>query len=108
MASALFTTTYTIQRQSATSDGQGGYTLSYSNAGTTKGRLSRSSAGSDTLTAMQGDTRYSYVFYCPAGVDIKREDQITDGTITVRVLSRATPSAGGHMECLCQEIQEGI
>jgi len=96
---------FTISRQVRTFDGQGGWTISYAETGTVRGRL-RPASSSEREAAQADERVVTHVFYCNADEDILRGDRITLGDLVVDVEGRREPSkAGKHLELDCRERQ---
>lgn len=101
--------TLIIQRKTITSDGQGGWLEVWSENVLTSGRVSkRSPAGNDSILADRGLAKNYYSVYVPSGTDVKREDRVVCGLITMRVLSVSNPSQSNHhLELIAEEQQAG-
>lgn len=102
---SLFNNTFTIERRTRTSDGQGGFTIGYSSQGTAEGRI-RPASGREREVAAQEGREISHVLYLAADEDIVRGDRVTTGDLIVEVLGVREPSeAGHHLEVDCLERQ---
>ncbi len=103
--SSLLNQEFTTTRPSRVSDGQGGWTVSYTTVGVVRGRL-RPASAEERSVAAQEQRRISHVLYVAAGEDIARGDLVTGDSVTVEVLGVREPSrAGQHLELDCQETQ---
>lgn len=95
----LMNRTLTIQRKSGSPDGQGGHTLTYSDIGSTRGRI-RPASSTERTIAEAWDALVSHVGYTPAGVDVRRDDRITTDnngdTLYFRVKAVRNPSLKNH------------
>ena len=114
MIAGTFNEWFTLAHKVRTSDGQGGFTLSYVTYATEHGRMSRlgraTSRGSEPNIGEQLEEWQMHVFYCRAGVALERGDQITDSSgIVYLVLGLRRPSMKPvrHMEAECREVQQG-
>lgn len=102
---SLLNNTFSIERLSRVSDGQGGFIKTYASIGTLEGRLRPTSAAERTV-ANSEEAQISHVFYCVAGGDLARGDRIMLGDLSVDVQSIREPSqANEHWEIDCLEIQ---
>lgn len=105
MITTLFNNTFQLLRPERTSDGAGGWLVSWSDEGRVAGRLRPASAGERELAA-QERRELTHVFYCAADGDIRRGDRLVLGTLVVEVLDVREPSlAGHHLEVFCREWQ---
>lgn len=103
---ALYISVFSVSRPTRTADGQGGWTVGYSDAGTVQGRL-RPASASEKAVAMQMQAQVSHVLYCGASEDLERGDLITCEGRTVEVIAVREPShMGHHLEIDCLEIQQ--
>ena len=103
---SLYNHTFTVSRPTKTSDGQGGWAISYTEVGTIIGRLRPVSSSAQTV-ADQQQAKIPHILYCPADSDIRRGDLVSGAGNTVEVLAIREPShAGHHWEIDCQEIQK--
>jgi len=101
----LFNHEFAQTRPTRTSDGQGGWTVSYANVGAIMGRL-RPASSEERTVAAQEQRRLSHVFYCDADEDVRRGDRLVEDGIAVEVLDIREPSrARHHLECDCWETQ---
>ena len=103
---SLYNALFTVSRPTRTSDGQGGWAVSYVEAGTLRGRL-RPASTSERSVARQEQAQISHVFYCAAEADLRRGDLVSGAGQTVEVQAIREPShAGHHWECDCVETQK--
>jgi head-tail adaptor len=110
MSEAVFATllnhTMTVYRRDRTSDGQGGWAISYAMLGTVKGRI-RPASSAERETAALEEREISHVLYVKAVEDIERGDQVElavgdGGPLVVDVMGIRQPSrAGHHLEIDC-------
>ena len=102
----LFNALFTVSRPTRASDGQGGWAVSYVEAGTLRGRL-RPTSAAERSVAQQEQARVSHVLYCAAEADLRRGDLVSGAGQTVEVVAIREPShAGHHWEVDCLEIQK--
>jgi len=103
---SLFNNTFTIERRTRTSDGQGGFTIGYSSQGSVTGRV-RPASGREREVAAQEGREISHVLYTAADEDVARGDRVTCGDLILEVLGVREPSkAGHHLEVDCVERQK--
>jgi SPP1 family predicted phage head-tail adaptor len=103
---SLFNNTFTIERRTRTSDGQGGFTIGYSSQGSVSGRV-RPASGREREVAAQEGREISHVLYTAADEDVARGDRVTCGDLILEVLGVREPSkAGHHLEVDCVEQQK--
>lgn len=101
----LFNNTFTISRRVRTSDGQGGWSISYVELGTVEGRL-RPAGSAEREVADQEGRRITHVLYVLEGTDIARGDLVEGDGVVVEVLGIREPSrADYHVEIDCEERQ---
>lgn len=102
---SLLNNSFVVERRTRTSDGQGGWAVSYASVGTISGRIRPASSVEQTV-AQQEERQISHVLYCLASEDVERGDRVTCGLLVVEVLGIREPSlAGEHLEVDCLEIQ---
>lgn len=102
---SLLNNTFTVERRERTSDGQGGWEISYASLGTVEGRI-RPASGREREVAAAEERQLSHVLYVVASEDIARGDRVTCGDLVVEVLGVREPSlAGEHLEIDCLEVQ---
>lgn len=100
---SLLNNTFTVERRTRTSDGQGGWTIGYTALGSVEGRI-RPATSREREVADQEEQQISHVLYVVASEDIARGDRVTSGDLTVEVLGVREPSlAGEHLEIDCLE-----
>jgi SPP1 family predicted phage head-tail adaptor len=102
---SLLNHTFTIMRRGRTSDGQGGWTITYADIGNAEGRIRPASSAEREVAAAE-QRQISHVLYVVDGTDIARGDLVIGGGITVDVQGVREPSqAGHHLEIDCMETQ---
>ena len=105
---SLLNNTFIVERRVRASDGQGGWTISYSASGTMEGRI-RPATSNERVVADAEQQQITHVLYVLAGEDIARGDRVTCGDLVVEVLGVREPSeAGHHYEVDCLERQKEI
>jgi SPP1 family predicted phage head-tail adaptor len=101
----LLNNTFTVERRSRVSDGQGGWIIVYETVATIEGRI-RPANSTERLVADSEEQQITHVLYTEADVDVARGDRVTCGDLTVEVLGIREPSlAGHHWEIDCLERQ---
>ncbi len=103
---SLLITTFTQTRRTRASDGQGGFTETWSEVDAALvGRMRPASAAERTV-AQQAQAAISHVLYLLASETIYRGDRVTDGDRTWDVIAVREPShSGHHLEVDCREVQ---
>jgi len=102
---SLLNNSFTIARRLRTTDGQGGWAVSYSVAETVEGRI-RPASGVEREVAAAEERQISHVLYVRTGADLERGDRVVGGDLQVEVLGIREPSlAGEHWEVDCLERQ---
>lgn len=110
---SLLNNDFTRLRMRRTTDGQGGWVSDYpeDTAVTIRGRI-RPASSSEMEIALREERLLTHVFYCVAGVDVRRGDQLhvtspgSGHVLIVEVDAIREPSlAGKHWECDCRELQ---
>lgn len=105
---SLLNNTFTVERRARASDGQGGWTISYSASGMMLGRI-RPATANERVVADAEQEQITHVLYVLAGEDIARGDRVTCGDLVVEILGVREPSeAGHHYEVDCLERQKEI
>ncbi len=95
-----------VSRRVRTTDGQGGWTISYSSVGTIQGRIAPQSL-TERVVGESEEAQVTHVLYCNAGENVARGDRVVSGTLSVEVLGIRDPSlAGEHWEIDCLERQD--
>ncbi len=114
MIAGTFNEWFTLYHKTRASDGQGGWTYSFTQYASERGRMSRlgrgSSRGEEHAMGQQLQEWMSHIFFCRPGVPIERGDQITDSSgVKYLVLAVRAPSAKPprHLEAECREVQQG-
>lgn len=96
---------FAVSRRRRSPDGQGGWSISYVEVGTVRGRI-RPSSSTERITARSEEREITHVLYVTADADIERGDLVTGDDLTVEVLAVREPSrAGEHLEIDCEERQ---
>lgn len=106
MIDALYIHTLTISRPTRTTDGQGGWTIGYSEVAAISGRL-RPKGASERTVAQAGQAEITHTLYCAADTDVQRGDLVSGEGKVVEVVAVREPShMGHHLEVDCTEIQQ--
>lgn len=95
---------FTIWRLTSTHTGSGQFSNAFADTGqAVSGRLSALSALSSTqvLVGSQETSRSTHKFACDGAVDLKVEDQIRGGPLTVIVEAVSKTSGGNRVEARC-------
>ena len=102
----LLNTTATVERESRTADGQGGFTTATPMVATAVPcRLSAPSAA-DREAGGRLDARVAQTAYALGGADIRRGDRLIVGGRTFRVVAQVDPSIPSHhRKLLLEEVQ---
>ena len=105
----LLNNTFTVSVKARASNGQGGWVVTWEEAGSVEGRM-RPASATERLNAAQRQAMLSHVLYVDADEAIQRGNRVSDGERTWDVIAIREPSlAGHHLEIECQEIQlEGM
>lgn len=102
---SLLNRTFTSYRRERTSDGQGGWVVSYNELGEVEGRIRPATSKEREVAAQQG-REVTHVLYVLAEEDVERGDREVYGDLTVEVAGIREPSrAGEHLEVDCVERQ---
>jgi len=99
----------TVDRDSLTSNGSGGFTQSEASISTTvRGALSRAS-GSEKERFKGLSQSISHILFVPVGTDIQRGDKVTIDSVVLIVKEVDEPGRRNHhLECFCTEFQKGV
>lgn len=105
---SLLNNIFTIYRRTRTSDGQGGWTITYSEVEDAEGRI-RPASSEERSVAQQEERDITHVLYLLTTADVERGDLVVYGDLQVEVLGVREPSlAGHHLEVDCLETQEEV
>jgi len=105
---SLLNHTFTIWRRERTSDGQGGWAITYALLGSAEGRMRPASSAEREVAAAE-QRQISHVLYVVDGTDIARGDLVVGGGLTVDIQGVREPSqAGHHLEIDCLEMQREV
>ena len=103
---SLLNNTFTISRRVRTSDGQGGWEITYLELDDVEGRI-RPATSNEREVAAAEEQQITHVLYVLHGEDILRGDLVVCGGLEVEVLGIREPSlAGEHLEIDCLERQQ--
>lgn len=104
---SLLNNTFVVYRRERTSDGQGGWLITYNALDdTVEGRI-RPATGTEREVARSEERQISHVLYVVHGADIERGDRVVCEDLTVDVMGIREPSkAGEHLEIDCLERQQ--
>lgn len=107
---SLLNNTFAVDAPSRVSDGQGGHTLTYRDAGTIQGRI-RPGNSNERVVADSEEQQITHVLYTAtlttsSGDTLARGCRVTLDDLVVEVLGVREPSAAGHhWETDCLERQ---
>lgn len=103
---SLLNHTFSISRRDRVSDGQGGWAITWADAGTVEGRI-RPASSAEREAARQESRAISHVLYVVSGSDIVRGDRVETEDLTAEVQGVREPSlVGHHLEIDCLEVQK--
>jgi hypothetical protein len=109
---ALLNVTVTISRKARTSDGQGGWSETWTELAAVPGRVRPALTPNERSIGEQRQVEITHVAYFALGVDVARDDQLVylapNGeakTLIVRAVRE--PSQPHHIEVDCEERQHG-
>lgn len=102
----LMNQTFQVSRLQKVPDGAGGHSKEWVYSHDVKGRLRPTIRVAEQMRAEQSGAEITHVFYCLVGVDVKRNDQLTDGKRTIQIVAVREPSKPSHYECDAKEIQQ--
>lgn len=104
----LLNNTFLVSRRDRISDGQGGWTIVFSDIGTIEGRI-RPATSNERVVADSEEQQITHVLYTEDDSDIERGDLVTCKGLQVEVLGIREPSlAGHHLEIDCLERQNEV
>jgi SPP1 family predicted phage head-tail adaptor len=107
---SLRNNTFSVERRSRTSDGQGGWTIGYVATGDVLGRIRPASSTEQQIALAEG-RQISHVLYVEAGEDLERGDRVTCGDLVVEVMAVREPSLADHhwsIDCLERQVEETV
>ena len=105
---SLLNNTFTVYRRVRTSDGQGGWTISYALVGTLEGRIAPK-ATAERVVGDSEEAQITHTLYCVAAENVARGDLVASGGLLVEVLGVREPSlADQHWEIDCLERQDEV
>jgi len=103
---SLLNNTFSVSRVTRTSDGMGGWSISYTPQDDVLGRMRPATTAERTI-AQQQQRELTHVLYVRATSDVQRGDLVTGDGVTVEVLGVREPSrADHHDEIDCREVQQ--
>lgn len=86
-------------------DGMGGWEETWTQVGTVRTRVSQPSA-TERVVADQSQARLTHVVYLEAAADVRRGDELRDGTRVFTVLATFEPSVSGtYLRADCEARQ---
>lgn len=103
----LLDRTCTTKRFLRASDGQGGWTETYTDHLTDVPCRRSSPSPADRTVADQLQAVVSHTVYFTPGVDVKRGDQIAVDGYVLLVEAVVAPSVDVYLKALCSETQQG-
>jgi len=102
----IFLPGFTVSRAGRVSDGAGGWTTGFVPSSTgVRGRLSPLSLAE----AQRGEQSLGIVthrFSTASATDVKKDDRVSKGGLTVDVKAVSTTSTGKRKQCLCEEVND--
>lgn len=104
---SLRNNTFTISRRVRTTDGQGGWVITYTELGDVEGRMRPASSGEREVAAVE-ERQISHVLYVDAAetIQIQRGDKVELDSVSWEVMGRREPSyADHHYEIDCLQVQ---
>jgi len=99
----LLNKTVTIDRDTTTSDGFGGNTRTPTTIATVRAKIDPASARDRSVANRDAD-RVTHTGYFEAGVDVIRDDVVTEGINKFKVLSLLPPSSPDHLKTVMEII----
>jgi SPP1 family predicted phage head-tail adaptor len=106
--SRLLNASAEVWRDTRTSDGMGGWVSGWAKVGTVRARFSQPSAAERVQAAQNGADR-SHVVYLPPASDVRRDDQLRQGSRVFEVLATFEPSEPGtYLRADCNLRQPGL
>ncbi len=99
----LLNKTVTIGRDTTTSDGAGGHTRIPVTIATLRAKIDPASARDRSIANRDAD-RVTHTGYFESGVDVIRDDVVTEGTNKFKVLSLLPPSSPDHQKIVMEVI----
>jgi len=106
---SLFNVAFTVSAKTRTTDGRGGWLVTWASAGTVQGRM-RPATATERLMAAQRRAEISHVLYVAADEGVQRGNRVAgEGRIWEVIAVREPSLADHHLEIECREIQlEGM
>jgi len=101
----IFLPGFAISRAGRVSDGAGGWTTGFVPSSTVRGRLSPLSLA-ETQRAEQSIGVVTHRFSTSSNSDVKKDDRVARGGLTVDVKAVSTTSTGQRKQCLCEEVND--
>jgi len=101
----LLNKTVTIDRDTTAADGAGGHARTPATIATLRAKIDPATAGDRTIANRDAD-RVTHVGYFEAGVDVIRDDVVTEEILGTKfkVLSLLPPSSPDHLKILMEVI----
>lgn len=101
----LLNTQVTVWRRTRVDDGMGGGLETWAQVGTLRARLAQPSA-TERVVADQSQARLTHVVYLPADSDVRRGDELRQGSRVFDVLATYEPSVPGtYLRADCEARQ---
>jgi len=97
----LLNKTVTIDRDSVASDGAGGHTRTPATIATVRAKIDPAGARDRAIADRDAD-RVTHIGYFEAGLDVIRDDLVTEGTLKYKVLSLLPPSSPDHLKIVME------
>lgn len=99
----LLNKTVTIDRATTAADGAGGHTRTPATIATLRAKIDPASARDRNVADRDAD-RVTHTGYFEAGVDVIRDDVVTEGTNKFKVLSLLPPSSPDHLKIVMEVV----
>lgn len=103
----LLTSASTVQRKERASDGQGGWTETYTDHLIDEPCRRSAPSASDRTVAQQLGAIITHSVYFRPGTDVVYDDQVLVGRYVLHVEAVIAPSIDVYTKALCSEVQHG-
>lgn len=103
----LLNTFVEVQRQHTESDGMGGETVTVVTVGSFPAKVDQATLREEFIASQLGST-HSHNVYFSSDADVRRDDRLTEGGRTLRVLSTTRPSRAVYLKAECELRERGV